>query len=589
MAPRFTTATAAICDEAAVGDFEKDQAFSFGCWVKAPKEGAGAILARMDETDGNRGWDLFLEGRRYAAHLVHHWSDDALKVRTRKEVAKRGEWQHVFVTYDGSAKAEGLRIYVDGALQQTDTEVGTLSGSTRTSAPFTIARRKHGDAFDGVALQDVRIYAVRVDAVAVARLAGTPRAQALLARPAAERTAKEKDELFALWSTGDPTFAKAEERLADLEQQRKAIEERAPVSHVQEERKDGAPEAFILFRGQYDQPRDKVDAAVFSFLNPLPAGAPRNRLGLAQWLVAKDNPLVARVTVNRMWQEFFGTGIVRTVEDFGIMGEAPSHPELLDWLAVEFRDGGWDMKKLVRLIVTSATYRQTVEVAPEKVAKDPANRWLGRGPLFRMDAEMIRDYALAAAGALSTTMGGPGVKPYQPGGVWDVVGMKAGNTRTYVQDHGDALYRRSIYDFWKRMAPPAALEILNAPAREASCLRRERTDTPMQALVTLNDPQFIEAARLLAQKALAAPGDDAAHLDFISRRVLVRPFGAPEAKIVGDALRDLRAWYQGKPDEAKALLAVGESKADAALAPPELAAWTMVCNQLLNLDEVLNK
>ncbi len=589
MAPRFTTNTAASFDDSTIGDFEKDQSFSYGCWVKTPKEGGGALFSRMDDADGYRGWDVWLEGNRFAAHLIHHWSDDALKVRTRKDTVKRGEWQHVFVTYDGSGKAEGLRIYVDGQAQETDAEANTLKTTTRTSAPFKIARRKNVDVVNGVSVQDLRIYTERIPADLIARLAATPRVLALLAIPQDKREAKARDEVFALWSAGDEQLAKEQTAKAALEQEKKGLLEHVPVTHVQEEKKDGMPEAFILFRGQYDQPKDKVDATVFGFLNPLPPGAPHNRLGLAQWLVAKDNPLVARVTVNRMWQEYFGTGIVKTVEDFGIMGEAPSHPELLDWLAVEFRDGGWDMKKLVRLIVTSATYRQAAATTPAKLEKDPSNRLLAHGPRFRMDAEMIRDYALAAAGALSSTMGGPGVKPYQPGGVWDKVGMREGNTHEYVQDHGDALYRRSIYDFWKRMAPPAALEILNAPARETSCLRRERTDTPMQALVTMNDPQFIEAARLLAQKALAAPGDDVARLDVVSRRVLARPLTAPEAKIVGDSLRELRTWYQGKPDDAKALIAVGETKADAALAPSELAAWTMLCNQLLNLDEVLNK
>jgi hypothetical protein len=349
------------------------------------------------------------------------------------------------------------------------------------------------------------------------------------------------------------------------------------------------PAANILFRGEYDKPRDKVEANVFAGLHALPPDAPKNRLGLAQWLVSKENPLVWRVTVNRYWQEIFGTGIVKTAEDFGIMGEAPTHPELLDWLAVEFRESP-DVKRLLRLLVTSATYRQSQAATKDKIEKDPGNRLLSRGPRFRMDAELIRDYALAASGLLVRKLGGPSVKPYQPEGVWEAVGMREGNTKIYKPDSGEALYRRSLYTFWKRMAPPAALEILNAPAREFSCLRRERTNTPLQALVTLNDPQFVEAARALAQNALksGAP-DDTARIQHVARRVLARPLEAKEAAVVSKVLAALRAHYKGAVEDARKLIAVGESKADPALEAAELAAWTMVANQMLNLDEVLNK
>jgi hypothetical protein len=320
----------------------------------------------------------------------------------------------------------------------------------------------------------------------------------------------------------------------------------------------------------------------------MPADAPKNRLGLARWLTSPENPLTARVTVNRLWQELFGMGIVKTAEDFGIMGDAPSHPELLDWLAVEFRES-WDVKRMVRLLVCSATYRQSAVATKDKLEKDPANRLLSRGPRFRMDAEVIRDYALAASGTLSPKIGGPSVKPYQPDGVWDAVGMRESNTKTYKRDTGDALYRRSLYWFWKRMAPPASLEILNAPSREVSCLRRERTNTPLQALVTLNDPQMIEAARALAEKAMKNGSDEAARLRFIVLRVLSRPPTEKEAGILLRIRASLLAHYKEKTQDAQALLGVGESKADATLDAAELAAWTLVSNQMLNLDEALNK
>ena len=267
--------------------------------------------------------------------------------------------------------------------------------------------------------------------------------------------------------------------------------------------------AFMLFRGEYDKRRDQVSAATPSFLPPMPEDLPKNRLGLAQWLLRPENPLTARVTVNRFWQELFGTGIVRSAGDFGVSGELPSHPELLDWMAVELRESGWDMKKFYRLLVTSATYRQAATVTPDKLEKDGQNRLLSRGPRFRMDAEMIRDAALASSGLLVRKIGGPSVKPYQPDGVWEAVAMIGSNTRDYVRDRGESLYRRSLYTFWKRSAPPASMDVFNAPSREVCTVRRERTNTPLQALVTLNDPQFVEAARVLAERTLKDGGDQA--------------------------------------------------------------------------------
>ncbi len=344
------------------------------------------------------------------------------------------------------------------------------------------------------------------------------------------------------------------------------------------------PMAYVLFRGDYDKRRDPVQPDTPKALPPFPAGFPRNRLGFARWLLLPEQPLTARVTVNRFWQEVFGTGIVRTSGDFGISGELPSHPELLDWLAVEFRESGWDVQRFFRLLVTSSAYRQAAVATPEKMEKDPQNRLLSRGPRFRMDGEMIRDYALAASGLLVRKIGGPSVKPYQPEGVWEAVAMIGSNTRDYRPDAGEGLYRRSLYTFWKRAAPPASMEIFNAPSREMCTVRRERTNTPLQALVTLNDPQFVEAARHLATKALKEGG-----LDALARRLLARPLSAAEEKVVKASLDDLLAWYKAHPDDAKKLLAVGESKADPTLDAAVLAAWTMLANEMMNLDEVLYK
>ncbi len=350
------------------------------------------------------------------------------------------------------------------------------------------------------------------------------------------------------------------------------------------------PSAFILFRGDYDKRKDEVKAATPAILPPLPEGYPRNRLGLAKWLLRPEHPLTSRVTVNRFWQEFFGVGIVRTAGDFGVSGELPSNPGLLDWMAVEFREGGWDMKKFARLVVTSSAYRQSAQVTPEKLEKDPQNLLVSRGPRFRMDAEMVRDYALAASGLLVDKIGGPSVRPYQPDGVWEAVAMIGSNTRDYKADTGEKLHRRSLYTFWKRAAPPASMDIFNAPAREVCTVRRERTNTPLQALVTMNDPQFVEAARHLAQSALKDGGDrDETRLDFLARRLLARPLTAEEGSIASASLADLLLFYKEHADDARKLLSVGEDKADPALDPSALAAWTMLTNELMNLDEVLNK
>ncbi len=367
------------------------------------------------------------------------------------------------------------------------------------------------------------------------------------------------------------------------------IKARGTIAHVMQE-KPQSPMAFLLFRGDYDKRRDQVTAATPAVLPPLPPEYPKNRLGLAQWLLRAEHPLTARVTVNRSWQELFGIGLVRTAGDFGATGEMPSHPELLDWLAVDFRENGWDVKKFYKLLVTSAAYRQSAATTPEKLEKDPQNRLVSRGPRFRMDAEMVRDAALEASGLLVEKIGGPSVKPYQPDGVWEAVAMIGSNTRDYKRDAGEKLYRRSLYTFWKRAAPPASMDIFNAPAREVCAVRRERTNTPLQALVTLNDEQFVEAAKKLAEVVMKQGGEGfEGRLEVLSMRLLSRPFKPEEISVVRASLDDLLSHYKTHPEDAAKLLSVGEAKVDASLDAPTLAAWTMLCNELMNLDEVLNK
>ena len=568
-----------------VGNFRTKQPFSVSAWVRAPKSDAIVTLAaRMDDARGSRGWSLYQMGGTVGFYLVADWPNDALEVVTAKPAAKPDVWQHVLVSYDGSGKASGVRLFVDGQAIETKAKLNKLRSDVRAETPTRLGQRSQSQVFENGSLQDVRFFGRALADHEAMLLAKVPKLRRYLAGKPDERQKGLLLEHYLLTRRAD--FREAGEKLARLTAEQKAIRDRSPITHIQEERKDTMPMANILLRGAYDKLGDKVDAAVPVALGRLPEGAPKNRLGLARWIISPENTLTARVTVNRMWQELFGAGLVKTSEDFGIMGTLPSHPELLDWLAVDFRENGWDVKRFYRLLLTSRTYRQAAVITPEKLEKDRDNTLFSRGPRFRMDAEMIRDYALAASGTLSPRMGGPGTKPYQPENIWEVVGV---GIQPYRQDKGENLYRRSVYNYWRRMAPPASLELFNAPSREVSCVRRDRTNTPLQALVMMNDPQYVEASRQLAQRALRLAGDDAARLDAAAVRLLCRPLRAEEKQVLREGLAHFRAHYSARPADAEALLKVGDSPADAALPKPELAAWTMVCSQILNLDEVLNK
>jgi len=378
------------------------------------------------------------------------------------------------------------------------------------------------------------------------------------------------------------------EKLA-LESQKKALEEVIPSSLVMADMPTER-ESFIMVRGQYDKPGEKVTRGTPVAFPPLPKRDRYTRLDLADWLVSPQQPLTARVTANRFWQQFFGTGLVKTSGDFGSQGEPPSHPELLDWLAVTFREGGWDVKALVKQLVTTATYRQSTKTSPELLAKDPENRLLARGPRIRLDAEVLRDNALFVSGLLNPTMGGKGVKPYQPPNIWEPVGFGGSNTRNYVQDHGDSLYRRSLYTFLKRTAPPPFMATFDAPNREQVCARRERSNTPLQALQLMNDIQHFEAARNFAQRMMLEGGaTPAERIAWAWRIVTSRKPTADELATVGHALQQHLAKYRGNVAAAKEAVSYGESKRDERLDPAELAAYSLVANLVLNLDETVTK
>lgn len=588
-AKAWTVSAGPLPEVSGVADFERTNQFSYSVWVKLGEGKTGALLAHMKDQGDYAGWDLWLQDGRPTAHVIHNWPENALKVSAKSELLKE-RWNHVCVTYDGSSKASGLKIYVNGELQELKTEKDSLKDSIHTEAPLIIGQRSGGARVADAGIQEVQVYESELTKADVVWLAEVPRLKWLAHKSAAECSKEEADEAFALWLKRlDQPFQEFTATRDRLAEEFAGIRKRGTVGYVMQERAT-PPESYLLFRGEYDKRRDKLTPETPKFFPAMPPELPRNRLGFARWLMRPEHPMTARVTVNRYWQELFGTGIVGTPGDFGVAGEMPSHPELLDWLAVDFREHNWDVKRFFKLLVTSATYRQSAATTPRKLERDPQNRWLAHGPRFRMDAEMVRDTALAASSLLVSKIGGPSVKPYQPDGVWEAVAMPESDTKSYQRDTGENLYRRSLYTFWKRAAPPASLDILNAPNRETCTVRRERTSTPLQALVTLNDPQFVEAARHLAECTLQqVKTTEADRVDFMAEQLMSRSLRKPEKKIVLSGLEKLLAHYQAVPQEAQALIKVGESPADPTLEKATLAAYTMVANQLMNLDEVLNK
>ncbi len=569
-----------------------DQPFSASMWFYLPKsEDSFIVASQTDPKSKGRGWSFELTRRSPSVRLVGQAGRALTLTNLIIDRFEAARWYHLAFSYDGKRTAEGFKMFVNGKHvgTQGSGKGGVLNGELRNFSPFLVGTM--GDRFfDGGAIAALRLYARVLSEADASLLAQWPAIELARGKKTAELTSAERDGLRHYYLARE--FADQMDlagELQSLDAEKLEIMRRGSVTHVQHER-SGMAAANILYRGMYDQPRDKVVANTPSVLPPMSAALPRNRLGLAKWLIDPSHPLTARVAVNRMWQELFGTGLVKTSDDFGSQGEPPSHPELLDWLAVEFRESGWDVKKFYKLMVTSATYRQAGVATPAKIEKDPENRLLSRGPRFRMDAEMVRDYALAASGLLTPTIGGPSVKPYQPSGVWEAVAMLGSNTRFYHRDTGPNLYRRSLYSFWKRSAPPAAMEVLNAPTRENCTVRRERTNTPLQALVTMNDVQFVEAARNLAQRAIiAAPGSAEKQIQFMAARLAARGLDDREMTLTHKAHQDFLSYYDSHPDQARKLIAEGESKADASLSPAELAALTMTANQLFNIDEVLVK
>jgi hypothetical protein len=558
--------------------------FTLSAWV-APEEVRDAtILSLMNDKDTrDGGLSLHFRDGRLQLNMGPRWLDDALRVETERRF-EPGEWLHVAVTYDASRLAAGLKVYVNGEMQPLRVGVDLLTGGLTTPTLVRIGSRGVEGHLTGK-LDEVRIDRRALGRQEVAALSCTEDLPALAAIPREKRTARQaaKLGLYFLEHAAPAAIRASWRERNEAEHARRRFHDSLPTVMVMQ---DAAPrETFVLLRGEYDKPGRRVAPGTPASLPPLPADAPPNRLALAHWLVDRQNPLTARVAVNRFWAMCFGEGLVRTPEDFGAQGAAPSHPELLDWLAAEFMASGWDIKNLLRMMVASATYRQASYVAPQNEERDPANRLLWRAPRLRLSAETARDQALAASGLLHGAIGGPSVKPYQPPGLWEELG-----TLTYEQNHGANLYRRSLYTFWKRTVPPPGMTSFDAPSRESCVVRRSHTNTPLQALALMNETTYVEAARALAERMMAEGGaDPAARLAYGFRLVLTRRPTAKESEVLLANWRRNLSRFEVDADAARRLIQQGESAPRADLDPEELAAYTLTASLMLNLDEAITR
>ncbi len=570
-----------------VGHFNRATPFSLALWLQTPTNAPRFVVlhhSRAPIDAGSRGYELLLENGRVAFGLHHMWPGNSLKVAT-KTALTTNQWTHVTVTYDGSSRANGVRVFLNGAAAELEVVRDNLwKDITYGDEPeLTLGHRFRDNGFKGGRVDELRVYDRALTALEAARIAGVD------VRPTREA---EFEFFFATQFAPARTVEKELQTARDA--QRKFIN---PIPEIMAMQELAQPKpAFLLKRGAYDAPGDRVFANTPGVLPPFPAGQPTNRLGLARWLLQPKHPLMARVTVNRFWQMMFGQGLVETSDNFGSQGAQPTHPELLDWLAVEFsnvppasdlrqRDAGgtlaWDVKRLLKLIALSATYRQSSHASPELLARDPANQLLARGPSRRLTAEMLRDQSLALSGLLVEKIGGPSVKPYQPDGLWEIAMGKP----SYDRGRGDELHRRSLYTYWKRTVPPPTMMTFDAADRSSCAVRRQSTSTPLQALALLNDVQFTEAARLLSQRMINEGGPrDEERVTWLFRTALNRTPTRRELPVLKQLLAEQRAIFAADTNAALQLLKVGETKNQAPLNPVELAAGTVLAQALLNHD-----
>jgi hypothetical protein len=572
------------------GGFDRGQTFTVSFWLQTPQEmKQGIIFHRQSGTDtGFHGTELSFDDGRLFFGLIRFWPGNAVAVRSRAALPAK-EWAHVAASYDGSGRGSGLRLYVNGRPAETEVVRDHLSKDTQAAVPgltyfsggtgLVFGERFRSTGLKGALLDDVRIFNRALSDVEEAQLHD--------GRSLTDALARKDEEVLRPYYLGavDEDAAKAREELRQARQRLFAAQTDVFEVMTMEELPQPRP-AYILARGAYDAPRDRpVGRDTPAVLPPFPADAPRDRLGLARWLTDPKHPLTARVAVNRYWQMFFGRGIVATADNFGTQGALPSHPELLDWLARDFIASAWDVKALCKKIVLSSTYRQRSAAPAGLRERDPDNRLLARGPSRRLPAEMLRDEALAAGGLLVEKVGGPPVKPYQPAGMWR--GMNA-FLPAYVADKGEGLYRRSLYTFWRRTSPPPNMMAFDAPSREVCVVHRQATSTPLQPLVLLNDPQFVEAARALGERLLREGGDSRQEkLAHAFRLAVTRRPTERELRLLDELYREQLELFRKDPAGALMFLKAGERPVPPGLDPAELAAAAATAGALLNLDASL--
>lgn len=566
-------------------DFDADRPWTISVWFKA-ESALGCLFSKIEPTDGRKGIEvLWMKGKLFV-NLIHQWGVDEITAVTAYGLPQ-SQWLHLMVQYDGSRKASGLRLTYNGHDVPLNARHDALTGSLQCAEPFRIGRRDAGLGFYGLLDQFVALQRLATDSE-IKNGFYDERMRGILERPLEKLPSEEstflKDHYIS--NLAEPSVRAAYASQEDARRSVADMRYQIPTTLIMEDRKE-TRKTHVLIRGQYDQLGPEVTAAVPALFPAVPEDAPPNRLTFARWLVSPDHPLTARVMVNRMWQSCFGEGLVRTPDDFGTQGEPPTHPELLDDLAVRFMERGWDMKQLLRAIVTSATYRQASSGSSDLAARDPENRLLGRGARFRLPAELIRDHALSVSGLLSTKIGGPSVRPYQPEGLWEEVSYN--ESQSYNQDTDDGLWRRSLYTYLKRQLPSPSQMMFDAGTREKCQTRRPRTNTPLQALVMLNDPTWVEASRVLAEHALIASSDDSERLKVMFRAVVSRLPEPHELQLLHDLLIREAGQYRGDPVAAERIVGVGAASRDSRISPSELAAWTIVAHTILNLDEVVTR
>jgi len=568
-----------------VGNFGFFDSFTLSAWIN-PKASTGAIISRAVDEPEARGWTFSLRDGHLNGDLILRWLDDGVRVES-DETVPLNQWSHVALTYDGSRLASGVHLYLNGKALKVKVNLDYMNQPFDVKQPMRIgAGFGPANRFQG-RISQVRVYRAALTDEDVASLAVPEPLTELAQLPAAQRSAAQSSKLRrAFLDQYAPEMLRtAYKRVLDLEEQRTRMTETFPTVMVMQDM-PVPRETHLLLRGAYDRPGEKVEPGVPAILTPLPNDAPGNRLGLARWITDASNPLTARVAVNRFWQNAFGIGLVKTVEDFGSQGEWPENLDLLDWLATEFVRTGWDMKAIQKTIVMSATYRQTSKVSPQMLQRDPENRLLARGPRVRLSSEMVRDQALAISGLLVDKIGGPSVKPYQPAGLWKE--LSGGDD--YKPDTGEGLYRRSLYTYWKRTAPPPMMMNFDAAGREACVVRELRTNTPLQSLNLMNDVTYLEAARKMAERMMTEGGTTPAQrIAYGFELATAREPDKRESEVLQSSLSYYRDAFQSDPAAATKYLRQGEAPRDSSLDPRELAAYSTVASMLLNLDKAVTK